>query len=119
LAGRVVKVVDDTADDAYDDLETRMAALMALDRFGREPPLSGRSTGTQRARRRILDGCDGGDEPAVRGPIRIARNLSRGTLGTPKTGHGRDADMSKQVAATLRRLSLTRKNLPSSGRLRA
>jgi integrase len=41
--------------------------------------------------------------------IRIARNLSKGALGTPKSGHGRDVDMSEQLAATLRQLSVIRK----------
>ena len=41
--------------------------------------------------------------------LRVARNLSKGELGTPKSGHGRDVDMSKQLATTLRQLAVIRK----------
>ena len=41
--------------------------------------------------------------------LRVARNLSKGMLGTPKSGHGRDVDMSGQLTAALSHLSMARK----------
>jgi len=41
--------------------------------------------------------------------IRVARAFSAGKIETPKSGHGRTVDMSRQLAATLRHLQIERK----------
>jgi len=41
--------------------------------------------------------------------IRVARALSAGRIETPKSGHGRTVDMSKELARTLLRLQIERK----------
>lgn len=41
--------------------------------------------------------------------LRVSRNLSRGEIGTPKSGHGRTVDMSRQLTAELGKLLLKRK----------
>jgi integrase len=40
--------------------------------------------------------------------IRVARSFSKHRLETPKSGHGRTVDMSKQLAATLKEVRATR-----------
>lgn len=51
-----------------------------------------------------------GDLDFERSTIRVERAFSAGRIETPKTGEGRDVDMSRQLAATLRQMIAERRH---------
>jgi integrase len=62
-------------------------------------------------------GLEWGDVNIADREIRVARAISQGRLGTPKSGHGRVLDMSDQLAQALHRLLVAQKKAAlASGR---
>src|SRR5262249_61696196 len=92
----------------------RRAAPDAGDRGrGGRPPLDARSPIAGRCL--LLHRAEWLDLDSARREIRVARALSDGGIGTPKSGHGRAVDMSQELASVLQRLRTERKTDAASG----